>query len=125
VRLNRSILEKEADSDAQLMVDEALLTLSESQREAVILCHLCGFSLERAALELNCRRAALKARLSRGMRRIVLHLMKRGIFLTDEAVQAVLAKPCNEEVSESFLDRVLDVCLGRTATAEPSISLRD
>jgi RNA polymerase sigma factor (sigma-70 family) len=51
-------------------LDAALATLSESERSAIVLCHLEGLSRSEAAKALGCPEGTLSARLSRGLEKL-------------------------------------------------------
>ena len=51
-------------------LDAALATLSESERAAIVLCHLEGLSRSEAAKALGCPEGTLSARLSRGLEKL-------------------------------------------------------
>jgi len=60
-----------AFSDTYERVEEALVLLSESEREAVLLRHLCGMSSEEACAELGLERAEqVRWLVARGLRRL-------------------------------------------------------
>ena len=54
----------------RIALDEALLTLPDCDRAAVVMCHLRGLSRRDAAARLGCPEGTLSARLSRALKRL-------------------------------------------------------
>lgn len=73
--LEHDIAAPETTSQLERMVlDEALLSLPERDRVAIVMCHLQGLSRREAAASLGCPEGTLSARLSRALERLRIRL---------------------------------------------------
>ncbi|MEI6149375.1 MAG: RNA polymerase sigma factor [bacterium] len=101
-------------------VDEALLSLPERYREAVILRYLQNHSLEDAARLAGCAVGALKWRASQGIEMLRSTLTKRGVALGGAALAGLLASEASAAVPETLLPSILatvKTAVATTATA--------
>ncbi|MBY0457629.1 MAG: sigma-70 family RNA polymerase sigma factor, partial [Gemmataceae bacterium] len=65
------------NSDLKVDLDDALLALPERYRDALVLCHLQGYTRREAAERLGCPEGTLSAWLSRGLEKLRVRLRDR------------------------------------------------
>jgi RNA polymerase sigma factor (sigma-70 family) len=76
--------------DVSPMVDEALLTLRRSDRDAIVLRYLLGKSPEEIAWVMHVSEEAARQRVSRALARLREILLRRGITAPENAIGSVL-----------------------------------
>ncbi|MEM7454372.1 MAG: sigma-70 family RNA polymerase sigma factor [Planctomycetota bacterium] len=85
--------------------------LPERYREVIVLCHIQGYSRQRAAELLDTTEASVKASLARGRNLLRRRLIKQGIVLT--AVLGMMRTAtayAGDSVSDSLLASTLQIC---------------
>lgn len=106
-----STLEQVQERDLQRVVHEELQRLSQSYRNAIVLCDIEGKSRAQAAAQLECTEQALKGTLARGRRQLRLRMLRRGAVLSWGLAlinQAVAASP---ERSPAAIESLVAACV--------------
>jgi RNA polymerase sigma factor (sigma-70 family) len=90
-------------------LDDELSNLSRSQREAVVLRYLHGFSEREAAAVAGCAPNTLSCRASEGIARLRQRLVKRGCTLGVPALIGLLATESQAAVPETLIPSLMAV----------------
>jgi RNA polymerase sigma factor (sigma-70 family) len=102
--------------DFQEELDEALATLPEQQRAALVLCYLEGRTQEEAAQQLACPVGTVRSRLARGRRRLQAELARRGLALSAGAfLAAMMGGAASAALPRALTQATARVALGNGA----------
>lgn len=103
------------------LLDAGLAKLCEHERQAVLLRHIEGLTLEETAAQLGISVASVAKRAQRGLDKLRDHLASRGHFIAPPALAAALASNV-ETVSESLMGAIMQSTWGTPAPAAVSIA---
>jgi hypothetical protein len=99
-------------------LDAALASLSERQRQAVVLRHLEGRPPDECAAMAGCSVTALNTRASDGIARLRRRFAKRGIALTAAACAAAIKAEAQAAVAPTLLPSIMAATRGLVAGAK-------
>lgn len=129
-REREAAMENAADMDLErdlefragvlLTLDEAIGTLPATQRQAVVLRYLEGYSQEDSALLAGCPLGTIKQRASRGLEELRRRLERRGVALGSVALAGLLEAEAQAMVPESLASSIVATvqsATGKTAGA--------
>jgi RNA polymerase sigma factor (sigma-70 family) len=105
------------------LLDDALVQLTDQERDAVLLRYLQGMSIEETSEALGVSYEAAHKRASRGIERMRKYFAKSGIVLTAAAATALIAENLAHAAPESAVESAVSISMASASLSNAHIQI--